>query len=161
MKESRFQVPTPLRAREAAKPSRAMASTNEINAKNLVKKADGFMKPSMLRWKPDFDKAIELYEEAARAYRGSNNFVMAADAEERSAEAHTRLDDYWHAAKALERGTEALARCEPIKGEAVLAMAERACGRTHWRIEGRRARRRWEERRKGSRRKIQRQRWRY
>ena len=127
MKESRFQVPTPLRAREAAKPSRAMASTNEINAKNLVKKADGFMKPSMLRWKPDFDKAIELYEEAARAYRGSNNFVMAADAEERSAEAHTRLDDYWHAAKALERGTEALARCEPVKGEAVLAMAERAC----------------------------------
>lgn len=81
----------------------------------------------MLRWKPDFDKAIELYEEAARAYRGSNNFVMAADAEERSAEAHTRLDDYWHAAKALERGTEALARCDPVNGEAVLAMAERAC----------------------------------
>ena len=85
MKESRFQVPTPLRAREAAKPSRAMASTNEINAKNLVKKADGFMKPSMLRWKPDFDKAIELYEEAARAYRGSNNFVMAADAGDQNA----------------------------------------------------------------------------
>ena len=118
-------MPTPLRAREAAKPSRAMASTNEINAKNIVKKADGFMKPSMLRWKPDFDKAIELYEEAARAYRGSNNFVMAADAEERSAEAHTRLDDYWHAAKALERGTEALARCEPIMLAPFLA-AERA-----------------------------------
>ena len=120
-------MPTPLRAHETAKPSRAMPSTNEINAKHLVKKADGFMKPSMLRWKPDFDKAIELYEEAARVYRGSNNFVMAADAEERSAEAHTRLDDYWHAAKALERGTEVLARCDPVNGEAVLAMAEHAC----------------------------------
>lgn len=103
-----------------------MSNTNEIYAKNLMKRADARMKPSLMRWKPNYDEAIELYEDAARAYRASNNFKMACEAEEKSADANVRLDNYWHAGKALERATELLTKCEPLDGGAVLQMAERA-----------------------------------
>lgn len=107
-------------------PPRKMPSTNEINAKNQLKKADGYMKPTLTRWKPDYEKAVELYESAARAYRASNAFEGAALAEEKCGEAYMITNDFWHAGKALERATEMLAKVKPVVGANVLAMAERA-----------------------------------
>jgi tetratricopeptide (TPR) repeat protein len=103
-----------------------MPSTNEINAKNLVKKADGFMKPSMLRWKPDFNQAAEMYESAARTYRASNAYEDASNAEEKCADANIHVGNYWHAGKALERATEMVVKSANTSGEEVLALAERA-----------------------------------
>ena len=103
-----------------------MSSTNEINAHQLVTKADAFMKPSLTRWKPDYDQAAGLYAEAARLYRGSSNYAASAIAEEKSAEASIKLTNHWDAGKALERAVECVVKKAPIDGATVLALAERA-----------------------------------
>ena len=64
-----------------------MPSTNEINARKTAEKADAFMKPSLTRWKPDYDRAVDLYAEAARLYRASGDYAAATIVEEKSAEA--------------------------------------------------------------------------
>ena len=103
-----------------------MASTNEINARAVEKRADGFMKATLTRWKPDFERAAELYEEAARTFRASSAHGSAANAEEKCARAWELMDNHWYAAKAYERATEALSKMNPVDGAAVFAMAEQA-----------------------------------
>jgi len=103
-----------------------MPSTNEINARKTAEKADAFMKPSLTRWKPDYDRAVDLYAEAARLYRASGDYAAATIVEEKSAEASLLLTNYWDAGKTFERACESAVKKIPMDGAAVLALAERA-----------------------------------
>jgi hypothetical protein len=105
-----------------------MSNTNEIYAKNLMKRADARMKPSLMRWKPDLRRGNSNSTKTppARTERRITS-KWRAKAEEKSADGDrydlmitgTRVN-HW------KRATELLTKCEPLDGGAVLQMAERA-----------------------------------
>jgi 26S proteasome regulatory subunit T4 len=96
------------------------------DADAILKRADKKMTTTLTRWKPDFEAAATLYEEAAGLLRARGRKRDALLAYEKCAEANERCDNDWHAGKHLEQ-CATLARDVGADAADVVAYAERAC----------------------------------
>ena len=69
----------------------------------LLVRADKKMVTTLTRWKPDYDAAAQLYEEAGGKFRALGRKRDAMIALEKCAHANAQTGDDWHAARCLEQ----------------------------------------------------------
>ena len=93
-------ISTPCRQqRRARDPAGAMSDDPDA----LLVRADKKMVTTLTRWKPDYDAAAQLYEEAGGKFRALGRKRDAMIALEKCAHANAQTGDDWHAARCLEQ----------------------------------------------------------
>ena len=93
-------ISTPCRQqRRARDPAGAMSDDPDA----LLVRADKKMMTTLTRWKPDYDAAAQLYEEAGGKFRALGRKRDAMIALEKCAHANAQTGDDWHAARCLEQ----------------------------------------------------------
>ena len=93
-------ISTPCRQqRRARDPAGAMSDDPDA----LLVRADKKMVTTLTRWKPDYDAAAQLYEEAGGKFRALGRKRDAMIALEKCAHANAQTGDDWHAGRCLEQ----------------------------------------------------------
>eukprot|EP00126_Sphaerothecum_destruens_P007610 Sdes_comp19911_c0_seq4m12329 len=79
-----------------------MEDRKRLEAAEALKEAEGYMKTSLFKWKPDFDSAAVYYDKAANNYKMAACLPQAVSCFLKGAEAHLKVGSLFHAAKDYE-----------------------------------------------------------
>lgn len=82
---------------------RGVAGAMSDDPDALLVRADKKMVTTLTRWKPDYDAAAQLYEEAGGKFRALGRKRDAMIALEKCAHANAQTGDDWHAGRCLEQ----------------------------------------------------------
>eukprot|EP00357_Protocruzia_adherens_P003444 CAMPEP_0114993448 /NCGR_PEP_ID=MMETSP0216-20121206/12535_1 /TAXON_ID=223996 /ORGANISM="Protocruzia adherens, Strain Boccale" /LENGTH=299 /DNA_ID=CAMNT_0002357091 /DNA_START=58 /DNA_END=957 /DNA_ORIENTATION=- len=88
-----------------------------------LKKADGYMKTTLTRWKPDHVSAAIYYEQAAEGFKLLDDKEKAIISYERLANVNEQLNDFWATGRACQEAGQLLLE---LKDAQCLAHLERA-----------------------------------